>query len=119
MLLFADFFSKLLQDLQEIISLKSLLSINFHDTTNVMSGKHGQGWSEAEVTNLCSAWLCISEDASVGTGQKVEVFWGRICEDLEQQLNAAGLPLLDKKWTNAQAKFGAILRDTALFAAKF
>ena len=40
-----------------------------------MSGKRGREWTELEVGRLCLALLQVGEDASVGTGQKADVFW--------------------------------------------
>ena len=84
-----------------------------------MSGKRGKGWSEAEVGHLCLAWLQVSEDATVGTGQKAKVFWSRVCQALAIRLEVAGMPAIDKNWHHAQVKFGAILRNVSLFAAKY
>ena len=69
--------------------------------------------------HLCSAWLQVSEDTSVGTGQKVDVFWRRVCDTLAARLQTDGLPALDKEWNHAQAKFGSMSRDVSLFAAKY
>lgn len=84
-----------------------------------MSGRRGKGWSEAEIDHLCYAWLQVSEDASVGTGQKAEVFWIRVYDALALRLENAGLPDLGKQWQHAQSKFGAVSRDVSLFAAKY
>ena len=38
----------------------------------------GKGWSCAEHVNLAKAWVSISTDSIIGTGQKGEAFYDKV-----------------------------------------
>jgi hypothetical protein len=79
-------------------------------------GKRGKGWTESEMILLCHSWLAVSEDSSVGTGQKAETFWGRVLQQMNQSLQEKDFPTVDKDWMKVQAKFGSISKDVSLFS---
>ena len=81
------------------------------------SGKRGKGWTETEMSLLCQSWLAVSEDASIGTGQKAETFWSRVLKQLNTFLQEKDLSSVDKDWNKVQAKFGVISKDVSLFGA--
>lgn len=42
------------------------------------SKQRGKNWSIAEDEALCTAWLNISQDASIGTNQRIETMYDRV-----------------------------------------
>jgi hypothetical protein len=59
----------------------------------------------------------VSEDPSIGTGQKAETFWSRVLQQLNQLLKAKKLPAIDKDLAKCQTKFGTVSKDVSLFGA--
>ena len=67
------------------------------ENIKTMSDTSGRGWTESGMGHLCMAWLQLSEDASVRTDQKADVFWCRVCDTLAAHFQAVGLPAMDKE----------------------
>ena len=44
----------------------------------------GKTWNSDERVVLCSKFVCVSEDSSVGTGQKASLFWSKIAKLLNE-----------------------------------
>jgi hypothetical protein len=73
----------------------------------------GKNFSSIEDVQLAKSWPVVSQDASVGSDQKMETFWNRIGEDFNSQFEGDSRTdsSLQTRWSALQAtinKFNGI-----------
>jgi hypothetical protein len=73
--------------------------------------KKGPNWKKAEMDKLCTSWITVSEDSSVGSNQKSDTFWQKVHATFN-----AGIPDNEQRpFRSLQTKFGDINRDSCKF----
>lgn len=85
-------------------------------SSRAVSSKMPTPWSEQEDIYLCTAFVNVSEDSSVGTDQTSSRLWERVFEKFEELRKLNGGALVREKSATLQTRWaGKIKPDLALF----
>jgi hypothetical protein len=65
----------------------------------------GKNFTADEDADLCRAWLAVSQDATAGTDQRAETFWGRVMEEFVAMSSGETRTIqsLQTRWSSLQA----------------